>query len=117
MYLAIRDAKHFIYITGWAVWADLLLLRERPLDKTGVWVCYLVCWSVGGCICLCMLRAGRRGRSPTAAEGDVTKPVCVFEQCACMWLYVFVGALCGRAGVCAGLYHLGDLFKKKTEEG
>lgn len=29
------QARHFIYITGWSVWADLQLLRERPLGPEG----------------------------------------------------------------------------------
>jgi phospholipase D1/2 len=35
MYLAIQAAKHFIYVTGWAVWPELEMLRERPLDGAG----------------------------------------------------------------------------------
>lgn len=29
------QAQHFIYIAGWSVWANVLLLRERPLGPEG----------------------------------------------------------------------------------
>eukprot|EP01012_Entosiphon_sulcatum_P017982 TRINITY_DN2272_c0_g1_i2.p1 TRINITY_DN2272_c0_g1~~TRINITY_DN2272_c0_g1_i2.p1 ORF type:complete len:1003 (+),score=261.19 TRINITY_DN2272_c0_g1_i2:254-3262(+) len=36
LYHAIRNATKFIYITGWSVWTETRLLRERPLDDRGL---------------------------------------------------------------------------------